>query len=314
MRWAPSPATTSSAPRPGASSSPAPSGAVRSRWRRRWPPIRKMKEIDAVGIMQRMGQRLRDGIDAQAKAHGVTLQQSGPAQMPVILFDDDADRKKGWLFCTEALKRGIYLHATHTMFLSAAHTRRRHRSHAGRDRRGDGRGRAAVRIGPMHTVLAPVDNDLPLAGREPGAGRRQEPHRPRLSPDARPPDARHLQAASAAAHQRAVAGLRHQRDAGARGDLPADPRRRGGSEDAFLLPRPQAVGGGISRSGARSGCCCSRWRRGARWSTSPRATSTCSSACTPSWSRPRRRRITRPRSGPISISISGSTACRRCRR
>jgi glutamate-1-semialdehyde 2,1-aminomutase len=84
--------------------------------------IRKMKEIDSVGNMQRMGQRLRDGIDAQAKAHGVTLQQSGPAQMPVILFEDDADRKKGWLFCTEALKRGIYLHATHTMFLSAAHT------------------------------------------------------------------------------------------------------------------------------------------------------------------------------------------------
>jgi len=84
--------------------------------------IRKMKEIDSVGIMQRMGQRLRDGIGDQAKSHGVTLQQSGPVQMPVILFDDDADRKKGWLFCTEALKRGVYLHATHTMFLSAAHT------------------------------------------------------------------------------------------------------------------------------------------------------------------------------------------------
>ena len=81
-----------------------------------------MKEIDSVGIMQSMGQRLRDGIEDQAKSHGVTLQQSGPVQMPVILFDDDADRKKGWLFCTQALKRGVYLHATHTMFLSAAHT------------------------------------------------------------------------------------------------------------------------------------------------------------------------------------------------
>jgi glutamate-1-semialdehyde 2,1-aminomutase len=84
--------------------------------------IRKMKEIGSVDIMQRMGQRLRDGIDAQAKAHGVKLQQSGPVQMPVILFDDDDDRKKGWLFCSEALKRGVYMHATHTMFLSAAHT------------------------------------------------------------------------------------------------------------------------------------------------------------------------------------------------
>lgn len=84
--------------------------------------IAKMKAVGAIDIMQRMGQRLRDGIDAQAKAHGIRLQQSGPVQMPVILFDDDAERKKGWLFCTEALKRGVYLHATHTMFLSAAHT------------------------------------------------------------------------------------------------------------------------------------------------------------------------------------------------
>jgi len=84
--------------------------------------IRKMKDIGAVDMMQRMGQRLRDGIAAQARSHGVALQQSGPVQMPVILFENDEDRRKGWLFCTEALKRGIYLHATHTMFLSAAHT------------------------------------------------------------------------------------------------------------------------------------------------------------------------------------------------
>jgi glutamate-1-semialdehyde 2,1-aminomutase len=84
--------------------------------------IAKMKAVGAIDIMQRMGQRLRDGVEAQAKAHGVKLEQSGPVQMPVILFDDDAERKKGWLFCTEALKRGVYLHATHTMFLSAAHT------------------------------------------------------------------------------------------------------------------------------------------------------------------------------------------------
>jgi glutamate-1-semialdehyde 2,1-aminomutase len=84
--------------------------------------IAKMKAIGGIDIMQRMGMRLRAGIDAQAKAHGVRLQQSGPVQMPVILFDDDAERKKGWLFCCEALKRGVYMHAVHTMFLSAAHT------------------------------------------------------------------------------------------------------------------------------------------------------------------------------------------------
>jgi glutamate-1-semialdehyde 2,1-aminomutase len=83
--------------------------------------IRKLRDTDGIGRMRRMGERFRDGIARQAAAHGVRLHQSGPPQMPVILFDDDAERRKGWLFCTEALKRGVFLHAVHTMFLSAAH-------------------------------------------------------------------------------------------------------------------------------------------------------------------------------------------------
>jgi glutamate-1-semialdehyde 2,1-aminomutase len=41
--------------------------------------------------------------------------------MPLVLFDDDPEVVKGKLFCVEALKRGVYLHPTHTMFLSCAH-------------------------------------------------------------------------------------------------------------------------------------------------------------------------------------------------
>jgi len=82
----------------------------------------KLGGIGGIAIMERMGQRLRDGIAAQAAGRGIRLRQSGPPQMPVILFEDDDDRRKGWTFCAEALKRGTYLHAAHTMFLSAAHT------------------------------------------------------------------------------------------------------------------------------------------------------------------------------------------------
>ncbi len=53
--------------------------------------------------------------------HGVGLRQSGPPQMPMILFDDDADFRKGELFCRAALARGVYLHPRHNMFLCAAH-------------------------------------------------------------------------------------------------------------------------------------------------------------------------------------------------
>jgi len=72
--------------------------------------------------MRRMGQRLRDGIAAQAARHGVGVRQSGPPQMPTILFEDDADYAKGARFVLEALKRGVYLHPKHNMFLSLAHT------------------------------------------------------------------------------------------------------------------------------------------------------------------------------------------------
>jgi glutamate-1-semialdehyde 2,1-aminomutase len=83
--------------------------------------IGKLRASDGIGQMRRMGERLRGGLARQADAHGVRIRQSGPPQMPVVFFEDDVERKKGWLFCTEALKRGVYLHAAHTMFLSAAH-------------------------------------------------------------------------------------------------------------------------------------------------------------------------------------------------
>jgi len=74
-----------------------------------------------VARLDAMGTRLRDGIYASAARHGVGLRQSGPVQMPLILFEDDADFAKGNLFCQTALARGVYFHPRHNMFLSAAH-------------------------------------------------------------------------------------------------------------------------------------------------------------------------------------------------
>ena len=84
--------------------------------------LQKLRSLDAVTHMARMGQRLRDGIADQAAAQGVGIRQTGPAQMPLILFDDDEDLEKGYLFTTTALQHGVYLHPWHNMFLSAAHS------------------------------------------------------------------------------------------------------------------------------------------------------------------------------------------------
>lgn len=77
---------------------------------------------DVVGHVRRMGERLRDGIQAQAMRHATPVRQTGPAALPLILFDDDPDFDKGSAFTTEALRRGVYMHPKHNMFLSLAHT------------------------------------------------------------------------------------------------------------------------------------------------------------------------------------------------
>jgi len=71
--------------------------------------------------MERMGEMFRDGLAAQAKSHGVRIRQSGPVQMPLLLFADDPDFKKAARFTGEAAKRGAFLHPWHNLFLSAAH-------------------------------------------------------------------------------------------------------------------------------------------------------------------------------------------------
>jgi len=83
--------------------------------------LRKLQAVDGIAHMRAMGQRLRDGLARQAQAHGFRIRQSGPPQMPLLLFDDDPGVELGSAFCALALQRGVYLHTKHNMFLSVAH-------------------------------------------------------------------------------------------------------------------------------------------------------------------------------------------------
>jgi glutamate-1-semialdehyde 2,1-aminomutase len=69
-----------------------------------------------------MGERLRAGLEQQARSHGLSLRQTGPAQMPMMLFDDDEERIRIDRFAAECVRRGAYLHPFHNMFLCGAHT------------------------------------------------------------------------------------------------------------------------------------------------------------------------------------------------
>jgi len=82
----------------------------------------ELTRLDAPALLYRAGMRLRQGLNAQAERLGLRLIQTGPPAMPLIQFADDPDATLGERFCQEALRRGVYLHHKHNMFLSCAHT------------------------------------------------------------------------------------------------------------------------------------------------------------------------------------------------
>jgi len=84
--------------------------------------LRIIRESDYLEHMVALGERLRPGLDAAAAKHGFTLRQSGPVQMPQIMFDDDPDFRVGYGWAEEMLARGVYMHPWHNMFLCAAMT------------------------------------------------------------------------------------------------------------------------------------------------------------------------------------------------
>lgn len=84
--------------------------------------LTELRRLNGPAHMRAMGERLREGLAERAAHHGLAISQTGPAQMPTLLFEDDPDWKKGFAFCAEALRHGAYLHPKHNMFLCMAHS------------------------------------------------------------------------------------------------------------------------------------------------------------------------------------------------
>jgi len=81
-----------------------------------------VRNTDYLERITALGERLRSGLHERASAAGFSLRQTGPVTMPLFLFDDDPDLRKGFCFSSEMLGRGVYVHPWHNMFLCAAMT------------------------------------------------------------------------------------------------------------------------------------------------------------------------------------------------
>jgi glutamate-1-semialdehyde 2,1-aminomutase len=84
--------------------------------------LRLVRDTDYLERLQTLGDRLADGLRERATAVGFGFRVSGPVQMPLFLFDEDPDLRKGFCWSSEMLARGIYVHPWHNMFMCAAMT------------------------------------------------------------------------------------------------------------------------------------------------------------------------------------------------
>jgi glutamate-1-semialdehyde 2,1-aminomutase len=81
-----------------------------------------VRNTDYLERITALGERLRSGLHERAVAAGFSLRQTGPVTMPLFLFDEDPDLRKGFCFSSEMLSRSVYVHPWHNMFLCAAMT------------------------------------------------------------------------------------------------------------------------------------------------------------------------------------------------
>ena len=95
--------------------------------------ITTLQETSGIAHIHAMGERLRAGLAERAEAHGVGIRQTGPVEMPLMIFEGDriepgADlftslkKLRSTTFSAELAERGVYMHPFHNGFLSAALT------------------------------------------------------------------------------------------------------------------------------------------------------------------------------------------------
>ena len=87
--------------------------------------VNTLREEGGIDQMRAMGQRLRDGLDQQARSLGLAITQSGPPAIPFVTFvGDTGGMERSRLFCGECAQRGVFFHPFHNWFLTTAHRER----------------------------------------------------------------------------------------------------------------------------------------------------------------------------------------------
>ena len=84
-----------------------------------------IRDTDYLERTVKMGDDLREGFDSVCKSAGLNISQSGPSQMPLIMFNNDnggRDLTLTYAFTEGMMRNGVYFHPVHNMFINAAMT------------------------------------------------------------------------------------------------------------------------------------------------------------------------------------------------
>jgi len=83
----------------------------------------ELERTGAIAIMDERGRALRDGMLAQASAHGLAVRYTGPPSIPFMTFTEDAGSfERSRVFAAACAAGGVYLHPYHNWFVNAALT------------------------------------------------------------------------------------------------------------------------------------------------------------------------------------------------
>src|SRR5262249_54726942 len=85
--------------------------------------LAELEATEAIPRMERLGTRLREGMEGQAAGHGLAVRYTGPPAIPFLTFAaDEGSFERSRAFAAACCARGVYLHPHHNWFLSAALT------------------------------------------------------------------------------------------------------------------------------------------------------------------------------------------------
>ena len=86
--------------------------------------IETMQEADGIDQLEAYRQCAARRLGRAADAHGVGIRQTGPVQIPLMLFEGDdfptRNVPRAYRFAAELAERGVYFHPVHNGFLSTA--------------------------------------------------------------------------------------------------------------------------------------------------------------------------------------------------